>query len=184
MRKIILFLLVLPIVANAQKVSTTQKESEKKTIKYEDFISKNGVVCTTYTYPIDDIELVWNTSTSTFKDKLSFHIEKMIVGNTSVSFLNISHNKYDGASSVMIEETNVKDLCSALNKIKEISKKQVPEGARAEYTYLNNDGIYIYFSGDLWKIKLEKFDKDTIYASDIDPLINKLQEIMQKMASI
>lgn len=43
-------------------------------------------------------------------DKLTFSIEKISIGNASASFLQINHNKYDEASFVMMEESNVKDL--------------------------------------------------------------------------
>lgn len=175
-------LLILPIVVNAQKVSNTPKEAEKKSIKYEDMVSKSGVVCTTYTYPIDDVELSWSTSTQTFTEKLSFSIERVIVGNIDVSYLSIRYPKRP--SFAMIEESNVKELCSTLIKMKEIRKNPVPDGASAEYSYYNSDGIVINCSKVAWKIQLDKFSKDYFYVSDIDPFISKLEEIIQKMASI
>lgn len=98
--------------------------------------------------------------------------------------MQINHNRYDEASFVMMEESNVKDLCNSLIKMKELIKKTVPEDAKAQYSYLNNDGVIVIYEGDVWKIQLEKFTKDRIFASDIDPLITKLQEIIQKFESI
>ena len=169
---------------NAPKVATLQKEADKKATSYDDFVSKSGVVYTTYTYPVDAIELIWNASTSSFSDKLTFSIVKIGIGNASASFLQINHNRYDEASFVMMEESNVKDLCNSLIKMKELIKKTVPEGAKAQYSYLNNDGVIVIYEGDVWKIQLEKFTKDRIFASDIEPLITKLQEIIQKFESI
>lgn len=184
MKKVLLvLLLIFPIVSNAQKAIGSQKE-EKRTTKYEDFVSKSGVVYTTYSYPIDAVELIWNASTSTYKEKLNFAIEKMVIGNTSESFLNISHIDYDEASLVVMEEANVKELCDALIQMKEMGNNPVPEGAKAEYSYLNSDGVLVTFNGNLWKIQLEQYNKDKIFASSIDPLITKLQEIIQKFESI
>lgn len=183
-------LLMLPIVANAQRSATgtkstnAQKEAEKKTTKYEDFVSKSGIVYTTYTYPMDEIVLVWKDSTSTFNDQLYFSIEKISIGNASASFLQIHHIKYVEASLVMMEESNVKDLCNSLIKMKEIIKNPVPEGAKAQYSYFNSDGVVVLYEDDVWKIQLERFTKDHIRTSDIDPFIKKLQEIIQKFESI
>lgn len=179
-------LLMLPIVANAQRSATgtkstnAQKEAEKKTTKYEDFVSKSGIVSTTYTYPMDEIVLVCKG----YNDKLSFSIDKIIIGNASASFLKIRHIKYDEASLVMMEESNVKELCNSLIKMKEIIKNPVPEGAKAQYSYLNSDGVVVLYEGDVWQIQLERITTDHIWTSDIDPFIKKLQEIIQKFESI
>lgn len=68
--------------------------------------------------------------------------------------------------------------------MKELIKNPVPEGAKAQYSYLNNDGVIVIYERDVWKIQLEKFTKDRIFASDINPFITKLQEIIQKFESI
>lgn len=181
MKKIcFVLLLMLPVVASAQKATSTQKE----TTKYEDLVSKSGVVSTTYRYRIGVVELVWNASTSTFTDKLVLSIEKMIIGNTSTSFLNITHTGYDEASFVMIEESNVKELYNSIIKLKELGNNPVPEGAIPQYSYLNNDGVFITYDGEVWRIQLDKFSKDKITASNIDPLIAKLQEVIQKFETI
>ncbi len=183
-------LLMLPVVANAQRSTpNTKNASVPKVTSYEDFVSKSGVVYTTYSYPIDAVEIVWKSSYS-FTTRLAFSIEKVSIGNTSASFLQISHiqsdevTRYAATSSVMMEESNVKDLCNSLIKMKEIIKKPIPEGAKALYSYINNDGVAVLYEKDEWRIQLERSTKDLIVTSDIDSIITKLQEIIQKFESI
>ena len=162
MKKICLvLLLILPGLLNAQKstttakVANTEKEPEKTTTKYEDIVSKSGVVFTTYTYPMGETTLVWNESSSS-GDKLAFFIDRIIFDNLGVSFLRVHLEKYGGISIAKIEEANVKELYSSLLKMKEICKNTVPDGAKATYSYFNDDGVSVRYEGDVWKIKLEE----------------------------
>ncbi len=196
MKKICLvLLLLLPVVVNAQRSTTnprsataqkatgTQKESEKGTTKYEDLVSKSGVVFTTYTYPMGEVLLPWSVSSSSYTEKISFSIEKIVIDNIGISYLQVTHRGYDEISSAMVEETNVKEWYNALIKMKEICKNPVPEGASAKYYYLNPDGIVMTYQKG-WRIQLEKITKDNFPADNIDPLITKLQEVIQKFDTI
>ena len=68
--------------------------------------------------------------------------------------------------------------------MRDIIKKPIPKDAKALYSYINNDGVMVLYERDKWRIQLERSTKDIIVFSDIDSIITKLQEIIQKFESI
>lgn len=191
MRKIfLLLLLLLPVIGNAQrslkpqKAIVTQKEPEKQATKFEDFISKPGV-CTIVSYKVPEIVLTAAYGDGKYTDKISFVLEKYTISNLSVVFLSMHHSDYDKASTAIIEASEVKALFDAINEM--TKKKQIPkpEGAAGiKHTFISKDGIFIEYSNDSWRIKLEKYSKDEIWITDIEPFNNRLQEVIQKIETI
>ena len=178
MKKLLLLLLMLPMVAFAQS-GKDQKS------KYEDFMSKSGNVCTILEYNLPPLEVA--SAYGTTPEKISFTIQKFSIANSSLSFLQIFHTRWDEASSAMIEASDVKLMLNAIKEIKGKKDSPVPEGATAQYLFLGNDGVTVKLKGkdrDIWEIKLERYTKDDISIKDIDSFIGKLEEIVQKMDSI
>ena len=177
MKKFLILLLMLPIVAFAQK-SNEQKS------KYEDFISKTGV-CTTITYKIPSVEIEAAYGEGQYKETISFSLEKITIGNASLTFLELFHSKFDEVSSAMIEASDVKAIYNAIAEMQKIRKNPKPEGAASvKHTFFGNDGVSVECNDNSWTIRLERYNKDNIWIKDIEPFSNRLQEIIQKIDSI
>jgi hypothetical protein len=176
----------LTIEADAQKVvsRTTNKPSttvEQKSVKYEDVISKSGNVLTEFTYHLPELEVPSYYGNSNVK--FYFYIKKLAIGNVSLSFLGISHLGLNRTDALM-EMSEVKVFCNAINEMKEKQKIPAPDGATVKYSYLGNDGVSIELSKDKWTIYLERHGNDPIYIKDIDLLYNRLQDNIHKTDSI
>ena len=164
-------MLMLPMIVFAQKSVPSQR-----TTKYEDLITKSGVIFTTYTYPLDGIDLPLGAN----YNRLGFNIIKIVLANMSYTFLEVRHYEYGNAK---ISESCVKEWYNSLKKMNGMTNSSIPEGARAEYTYINTDGIVVSYTNKIWRIGLNT-NKGMIGATDITPLITKLEEIIQKFGTI
>ena len=176
MKKFLFLFLILPMVALAQ--------NEKGKTKYEEFASKSGV-CTIVNYKVPDVVLVAAYGDGKYSSKVSFSLEKMTIGNTSLTFLNMSHRNYNDASSAMLEASDVIALYNAIKEMMNKRQNPKPEGANGvKYIFLGNDGVSVECNNDSWTIKLERFSKDEIWIKDIEPFSNRLQEIIQQINTI
>jgi len=176
MKKLFVLLLMLPMVAFAQ--------NEKVKTKYEDFASKTGV-CTIVNYKVPEVILVAAYGDGQYKDKVSFSLEKMTINNSSLTFLQMIHQKYDNVSSAMLEASDVKALYNAIKEMMNKRQNPKPEGAAGvKYLFLGNDGVSVECDNDSWKIRLERFTKDEIWIADIEPFCNRLQEVIQQIDKI
>ena len=186
----LLLLLILPVIGNAQKslklqkATVTQKEPENQVIKYEDFISKSGV-CTIVSYKVPEIVLTTAYGDGKYTDKISFLLEKYTISNLSIVFLSMQHSRYDNASTAIIEASEIKALSEAINEMTKKKQTPKPDGAAGiKHTFVSNDGIYVEYSNDSWRIKLERYSKDEIWITDIEPFNNRLKEVIQQVETI
>lgn len=157
-------------------------QNENKS-KYNEFLSTSKLI-TTVTYSIPEVVLTAAYGEGKYTEKVSFSIEKMSNDKSSSLFLVIRHNQFDNASYVILESADVKELYASLKQIQDKSKTPKPEDAVSiVYTYMGNSGLSVKYEKD-WTIQLERYNKDKIWVSDIEPLCQRLNEIIQQMETL
>lgn len=175
---LLIFVLLFPFMGFAQNVS------DMKGTKYEDLVSKTGIIFTTQTYHLGTVHLA-SAYVETHTEDLTFSVVKIINGTSSAVFLRISHMKgLTEKSSAMIEDSDVKGLVKAINDMNLLRGMPVPEGAFVKHTYMGADGVTVTLWENMWKIKLERYTQDSLDTKKIDLFLSKLQESMKKMASL
>jgi len=178
MKKVLLmFMFFVPMFIVAQN-TTTEKT------KYENLLSKTGAVISSINYNLGSVELKAGYSDLTYK--LSFSVSKVSVGNTNAKFLTISHYELYSKdnSEAYIEYSDVKQLDTAISQLIQLSQNTIPEGATVQNTFMSADGLMLTSSDGKWRIRLERFTRDTMSFSDIAPLAEKIKEALKKMDTI
>lgn len=151
--------------------------------KYDEFLSTAKLI-TTVTYSIPEVTLTAAYGDGKYTDNISFYIEKLSNDKSSLLILVIRHHQFDQASCAILESSEVKELYASLKQIQDKSKTPKPEEAKSiAYTYMGDSGLSVKYEKD-WTIKLEKYNKDQIWVSDIEPLCVRLNEIIQRMETL
>lgn len=191
MRKILLFLLfTISLTVNAQKSTTSQKSSitpkstQNDAVKNKGTEEKFGEILSSYIYSLGQITLTWKSASSTTNDKLAFNVGYVIKDNETLYYLSVFHSGLGVSSSVTLEEPFAKKWYESLLKLDEIRKKPVPDGARASYSYKNDQNIVIYYEDNRYDIRLNSLKNDKIFASDITPMISKIKEGLDRIKSL
>lgn len=190
MKKIVIILLLtIPVIVCAQKSitshksSVTPKSTQKDVAKNKDSEENFGEILSSYTYYMGQITLTWKTTKSTTNEKLLFYVGNVIKENKSLYYVNVFHGGFgfDIDSSITLEEPLAREWYESLLKLDEIRKKPVPEGAEVVYSYRNDKNMIIDFKENRYEIRLNSLKNDKIFASDIKPMISKLEECFSKI---
>lgn len=157
-------------------------QNENKS-KYDEFLSSSKLI-TTVTYSIPDVTLTTAYGDGKYTESISFSIDKMSDDKSSSLFLVIRHHKFDEASYVILESSEVKELYASLKLIQDkINMPKPEEAVSISYSYMSDSGLSVKYEKD-WTIKLERYNKDHIWVSDIEPLCERLNEIIQRMEAL